>query len=178
MKRYLVGAFLVLVVGMPIAVSQTLQPSRVDFSGGVNFLAGTYYVAPSVTPEIAGDMTVGGDLTSTGIIRADGGLSLTRSARAVEITSPSMTFAVLATDDLIILSSDHNTTGTVPTGGKPYQVITLLSGAGTNTMRFDDGTSTTIGANITMTEGQGDVLTLMCVGEEGDEWVRLFNADN
>jgi len=44
-------------------------------------------------------------------------------------------------------------------------------------MRFDDSTSVTAGGNITLTEGQGDVMTLLCTTAP-NAWVRISNVDN
>lgn len=96
-------------------------------------------------------------------------------AEAVSLTSPTTTFSV---EDgyLFVLNSDANQTGIRPTGGELYQEIKILAGAGTNTMRFDDGTSMTTGANKTLTEGQGDTLGLLCVSADGDEWTLISDG--
>lgn len=100
------------------------------------------------------------------------------TASSVDLTSPTVTFS--ATNKFrVVLSSDENQTGIYPTGGAINQVLVIESyGTGSNTMRFDDGTSMTLGGNITLTEAQGDVLTLLCTSSDGDEWRRLSNADN
>jgi hypothetical protein len=91
----------------------------------------------------------------------------TRAARVmtahdIEITSPALTFNVNG-KQFINLSSDQNITGVHPLGGVVNQVIYVAAGrSGSNTMRFDDGTSTALGANMTLTEGQDDVLGLIC----------------
>lgn len=97
---------------------------------------------------------------------------------AASLTSPTTTWAVSNDDCLITLNSDANQTGIYPTGGTLRQVLIIKSGSGSNTMRFDDATSMSLGSNITLTEAQNDVLTLMCVSSDGDEWIRLSNADN
>lgn len=92
------------------------------------------------------------------------------TASAVSLVSPAVTFDV-AGKGHIILTANANLTGVRPTGGALYQVITILTGAGSNTMRLDDGTSMSLGGgNITLTEGNDDCLTLMCVSADGDEW--------
>ena len=104
-----------------------------------------------------------------------GGVKL--DAEALALTSPTLTFSAL-NHSHISLTSDANLTGVYPINGVVGQVVNIISGAGSNTIRFDDGTSMTIGANITLTEAQNDVLTLICTDEDGDEWARISNADN
>jgi len=100
------------------------------------------------------------------------------TATAVSVTSPTVTFDA-SEKFRITLASDANQTGFYPTGGELNQVLLIESyGTGSNTMRFDDGTSMTIGANATLTESQGDVLCLICTSADGDEWRELFLADN
>jgi hypothetical protein len=96
------------------------------------------------------------------------------NATAVSITSPS-TAIVVTGAYLVTLNSDENLTGLVPTGAVLNQVIELQSGAGSNTMQFDDGTSMTTGANFVITEGQGDSLILRCVNAGGNSWLRVNN---
>lgn len=86
------------------------------------------------------------------------------------ITSPAVTFDV--TDLFYIsLTSDQNVTGIYPTGGVLNQVIVITPGAGSNTMRFDSGTTTTLhGENITLTEGTTDTLTLICIDATTPRW--------
>lgn len=78
----------------------------------------------------------------------------------------------------ILLTTDANVTGLSLVGGELDQVVVIRSGAGTHTMRFDDGASQSLGADVTLTEGQNDVLALQCLNAEGDEWYRLWNSDN
>jgi len=99
------------------------------------------------------------------------------SATNVELTSPSTTLDV-GSYSFVELNSDQNVTGFYPTGGRLGQIIRFRSGSGSNTVRFDDGTSMTIGANYTLTEGQGDFITLQCVSADGDEWTEVSSADN
>jgi hypothetical protein len=95
----------------------------------------------------------------------------------VTLTSPTVTFSAV-NKHFIDLTADANLTGIYPTGGTLRQVLFIHSGTGSNTMRLDDGTSMTIGGNITLTEGQGDWLMLRCTSADGDEWERIGSADN
>lgn len=84
----------------------------------------------------------------------------------IALTSPTATFSVnsLIGDD-VSLSADANLTGAYPTDGYVGQIVRIhaATGAGTNTIRFDDNGSTfSLGGNITLTEGNNDVLTLEC----------------
>jgi len=98
---------------------------------------------------------------------------------ACAITSPSTTFDISEVYTYeIVLTSDGNLTGVYPIGGTLGRRIEIRSGAGSNTMRFDDGTSMTIGANVTLTEAQNDVLCLKCVDADGDEWMSVYAHDN
>lgn len=107
----------------------------------------------------------------------EGGIGHTGTT-AESLTSPTVTFAVVSNEYRAVLNSDANQTGIYPTGGYLGQLIVIESGAGSNTMRFDDGTSMTLGGNITLTEGQGDILALRCMSADGDEWRREWSADN
>lgn len=100
------------------------------------------------------------------------------TADAVEITSPSL--VIDASDKgLIVLTSDESITGVTLSGGELYQVVTLVTGAGSNTIRFDDATSLTCGGNITVTEGDSDALTVMCTDATyGTIWTVLSTHDN
>jgi hypothetical protein len=91
------------------------------------------------------------------------------TASAVSLTSP--TVAISATGKrLIVLNSDANQTAHTLTGGTQYQVVTILSGTGSNTMQFDDGATMILGANKTLTEGEGDTLTVLCTNAGGTIW--------
>lgn len=143
----------------------------------------------NVTESLGSGKTVpvAGTLSVTGTLGASG--TFTNSATetvsgvqiatptAVSLTSPTLTFDVSETS-FVSLQTDANQTGVYPTGGALHQVVTIQSGAGSNTARFDDGTSMTIGANFTLTEGQGDFITLKCVSADGDEWTEVSSADN
>lgn len=117
--------------------------------------------------------------SATGAIQATGGIYMTgitqKTAVALNMTSPTATFSVVGRS-VVTLTADANLTGVVPTGGVAGQEVTIISGAGSNTMRFDDGASMNLGGNITLTEAQFDVLTLRSI--DGTNWVRLSNADN
>lgn len=97
------------------------------------------------------------------------------TASSVSLTSPTVTFAVPQSARLVTLNSDANQTGIYPTGGTTGQVITVISGTGSNTMQFDDGANTILGANVVLTEGQSDVLTLYF---NGTAWVGVSAHDN
>lgn len=104
---------------------------------------------------------------------------------AVSLTSPTVTFDA-TNKRFISLTSDANLTGIHPVNGTTGQVISIVSGAGSNTMRFDDdATSMTIGGNVTLTEAQNDVLALVCIaaptaGETNGygKWAALYAHDN
>jgi hypothetical protein len=133
---------------------------------------------PTVTMD-GEDGYIEGTFEVDGVIRADGGIAHKITTRDVSLTSPTVTFAVQASDDVIILSSDANQTAIVPIGGTLNQRITIRAGAsGSNTMRLDDGTSTVIGADFTLTEAQYDYITLDCIDADGDEWAEVSSADN
>ena len=123
------------------------------------------------------------DVTCTGTLKMYGLAAPIATARySASITSPTTTFSVLkaTTDQLswITLNSDQNITGCYPTDGVEGQVIFLVTGAGSNTIRFDDSAaSMTIGGNVTVTEAQNDVLVLMCT-KAPDEWTCLWAHDN
>jgi len=96
----------------------------------------------------------------------------------VDITSPTTTFSAEG-KHYILLSSDQSITGVYPTTGALNQEIVIKSyTTGSNTIRFDDGTSMTIGGNITLQESQNDVLCLKCIDADGDEWMALYAHDN
>jgi hypothetical protein len=95
---------------------------------------------------------------------------------AVEITSPSQTFSAAGTS-FVVLTADENTTGITITGGALWQRLLILSGAGSNTMRFDDATSMSLGADKTLTEAQNDLMELLCLTPDGDEWGLINDAD-
>jgi hypothetical protein len=116
---------------------------------------------------------IGGTLTRSGT-----GYDLVSSRATVAMANPVFTFSV-ANKGFITLTTDTNCTGVCPTGGIVGQRIQIVSGAGANTMRVDDSASSmTIGGNITLTEGQSDVLVLECTDVDGDEWTCVFNHDN
>lgn len=102
---------------------------------------------------------------------------LIMTSSAVGLTSPTVTFSAANTSH-IVLSSDANLTGVRPTGGTLNQILIVISGAGSNTIRFDDGANTILGANITLTEGQTDSLTLMCTNADGVTWAAIAAHDN
>ncbi|HUT62108.1 MAG TPA: hypothetical protein VNA25_30080 [Phycisphaerae bacterium] len=139
--------------------------------------------------------TVGGTLAVTGAAGLNGGLTVVGAtlledfvstaatlnetvftAGTVSLTSPTATFSVNGLSN-ITLNSDANMTALLPIGAVEGQMITLVAGAGSNTMQFDDSTSVTCGGNIVLTEGQGDVMVLLCTTAP-NAWVRISNVDN
>jgi hypothetical protein len=141
------------------------------------------------------DAYIEGGLEVDGPTRFDGAVALngatTRAAAASEIwtasaatplTTGTVTFTA-ANKRYITLTSDSNQTGCYPINGTLGQVITIRSGTNVelavNTMRFDDSAaSMTLGANITLTEDDNDILNLICTSADGDEWAALAAHDN
>lgn len=112
------------------------------------------------------DLGVAGDFEVAGQTNFDGNLTFTTSA--VSLTSPTATISAVG-KTVIVLNSDANQTGHTLTGGLAGQIVTIVAGSGSNTMQFDDnGETLALGANKTLTEGQGDTLTLLCVN--GTNW--------
>jgi len=172
-------ALLVAVVLVVTAVAATF-PEGILYTPMVHVRNG-YVRIGDAKPDItlANDaLYVEGEAEFDSTVRFDAGFAHIRASREVEITSPSTTFAVMPTDDLIVLTSDANVTGVTVTGGALNQVVTLITGSGSNTITFNDGANMVLGSNVTMKEGDGDVLTLMCTSADGDKWVRLSSADN
>lgn len=168
MKRSYTIALGVLVLVAAIGVAFA------DFRGdmlraGIDVTQGSNIEIFQGSLDVHEDVTVGDDITI-----AD---RMILTATAIEITSGATTMSV-ADATLVTLSSPINMTGFIPSGGALGQVLILKAGAGGNTIRLDDGTSMTLGGNITLTEGQGDVIGLLCTSADGDEWIRLFNVDN
>lgn len=96
----------------------------------------------------------------------------------VSITSPTKTFSA-AGRRTVSLTTDANMTGWSVTGGTKGQRLTVISGSGSNTIRFDDNGSTmALGGNITLTEGQDDVLDLVCTNSDGLHWACIGTHDN
>lgn len=125
--------------------------------------AGKYYRTESRNTRYTGDLYIGAEVG--------------RAFSAVSLTSPTVTFSVDGMN-LITLNSDANQTAAYPTGGELGQVITIVTGSGSNTIRFDDGAKTNVGSNLTVTEGQGDVVTFLCTDAAGDVWVKINGSDN
>ena len=79
----------------------------------------------------------------------------------------------------ITLTATSTFTGITLTGGTLGSEVILSTGAGSDSIRFDDdGTDLALGANITLTEGTNDVLMLMCTNSAGTTWQRLSEAQN
>jgi len=182
MKRIVIVCVLIGIAAIAAAVSN-VESKWVD--GNLRFFDGTNSILDikSSTDGVQFHQAVefDGAVDFDSTLNLNGALTLgaaqVLTASAVSLTSPTVTFSA-AGKNLVVLNSDANQTGIYPTGGTQYQVLSILSGAGSNTMRVDDGTSMTIGANITLTEGQGDVLTLLCTNAEGDEWTAFSAHDN
>lgn len=169
-------SLLVAVVLVVTAVAATF-PEGILYTPMVHVRNG-YVRIGDARPDItlANDaLYVEGEAEFDSTVRFDAGFAHIRASREAEITSN--TLAVMPTDDLIVLTSDANTTATV-IGGALNQVVTIITGDGSNTITFNDGANMVLGSNVTMTEGDGDVLTLMCTTADGDKWVRLSSADN
>lgn len=96
---------------------------------------------------------------------------------AVEITSPSLVAAVGGAG-YVILTSDESITGASLSGGAINQVVILRTGAGSETIRFDDSGGMHLGANVTVTEGQNDVLAFVCINADGLQWAAMYAHDN
>lgn len=144
-----------------------------------------------------GDMKVDGNLFTSGSLVVQGGVSVTTStgsanagfiavaANVALTTASAATAQFSATGQYYIsLSTNANVTGVRPTNGTTGQqlIIRSANGQGTNTMRFDDNASTvSLGGNITLTEGNNDVLALVCTtGGTGtrSQWARLYSSAN
>lgn len=115
------------------------------------------------------------DWKFNGVLESSGGFKISDgdyvlTAQEVEITSPSTTFSA-AGAYRIELTSDQNVTGVYPVGGVVDQVIVIEPGAGSNTIQFDNGTTTVLnGANVILTEGTTDTLTLICIDATTPRW--------
>jgi len=180
MKRSYTIALVVLVLVAAIGVAFA------DFRGdmlraGIDATDGQNIDIFEGSLNVHDDVTVGDDLIADDDVIVGDDITIADrmilTATAIEITSGATTMSV-ADATLVTLSSPINMTGFIPSGGALGQVLILKAGAGNNTIRLDDGTSMTLGGNITLTEGQGDVIGLLCTSADGDEWIRLFNVDN
>jgi hypothetical protein len=130
-----------------------------------------------------------GDLRKAGI-ESDGktvsiaSLSMGFPHKAVSLTSPIKTINAsgLKTFTVVTVQVDANLTGALVNHATTGTVLILISGSGSNTLRYDDAAGTMdLGGNITLTEGQGDVLCIECTGMPTtltNNWRRWFNADN
>jgi hypothetical protein len=128
----------------------------------------------------SGATTMSGTTTLSGATTISGSATLTDTLitpfDAVALTTPTTSFAA-ANKHFITLTADVNMTGVTITGGTVGQTITIVTGAGSNTIRFDDNASTlSLGANITVTEGQQDSLSLVCTGDR--TWAATAAHDN
>ncbi len=112
-----------------------------------------------------------------GNVLFSGSQAMTQSTQA--LTTGALAVAA-AGKDWIVLSADSNYTGITITGGKNGQPLILSSAAtGSNTFRFDDNSNDlALGANITLTESEQDVLTVVCRNDAGTSWTRLYSSGN
>lgn len=173
-----------------------IDATTITLDGGLTNIGGGSYATADGDNDlgVAGDFEVDGATDLDGALAVAGAATLASTlavtgihtlgptsmptATAVSLTSPTVTFSV-AGKRFITLSSDANQTACVPTGGALNQILTIQSAAsGSNTMQFDDGTSTVLGANITLTEAQYDYLTLICMHADGDVWAAISAHDN
>jgi len=178
MKKWIAGFAILLCA---VAAYAQIAGSNYRAQGGLQWVIG-------------GDLDVesGGDiaLASGGSIEAASGSDISVAyggkvaqagetlftAKAVSLTSPTVNFGVSGAT-YITLTADANLTGVYPTGAEAGQVITIVTGDGSNTIRLDDSAaSMTIGGNITLTEGQFDSITLLALGN--DEWTCIAAHDN
>ena len=172
MKKFWIVAVLA-VVSVPLLMAAIVNDTQyftgdVIFEHQINTTRGLKVGTTGMAIDASGNITQPGTQAITG--------ALTMPATDVELTSPVTTFSAAGLSS-VRLSSDANFTGALITGGVPGQVLFILSAAGENTIRFDDsGTSMALGGNLTLTEGHGDVLGLVCTSPDGDEWSRIFDG--
>lgn len=99
-------------------------------------------------------------------------------AETVSLTSPTTAIDVTG-KGMVIVNSDANQTGITFTGATQYQIFLIGTGAGSNTFRFDDGTSYGLGgSNVTFTEGQDDWGLFMCTDDASSSFVLLTVINN
>lgn len=164
-------------IGAGVAVAQ-LANSNYRQAGGLRWVIGG-----SLDVESGGSLAIesGGEseFESGSDLKMNGMLTL--APTAVALTSPTVTFSA-ADVSYISLTSDANLTGIRPINGTLNQVLMIISGAGSNTLQFDDATSAVLGGNIVLTEAQLDVLSLICtnagVTGAGSVWAATGAHDN
>lgn len=104
---------------------------------------------------------------------------LVNVAEAETLRVGNLTINVSSASSIIVLNSNANITGVTLVGGVENQIVELVTGTGANTIRLDDnGASLALGANITLTEGQYDVLTVRCYDEDNQFWRAVSAHDN
>jgi hypothetical protein len=162
------------VSGSGITLNQNTTMSGTNTLSGATTVSGTF-TASGATASISAALTTTGTVALNGVTTL--GDTVLRTIDSISLTSPTVTFTA-ANANLVVLTSDADQTGIYPTTGTLYQELRILAGSGSNTMRFDDGTSLTLGGNITLTEGEGDMLTLLCTSADGDEWTAVSAHDN
>lgn len=131
----------------------------------VGAASGKYWVPRNFNYQQGGDFAWGPDA------------KVELEAADVALTTPTLTFDV-SDYHAVNLTHDTNCTTLCPTGGTLNQVLYIFSGAGSNTLQFDDGTSTVLGGDITLTEGQYDALVLRCISADGNQWQKIGGSDN
>jgi hypothetical protein len=110
-------------------------------------------------------------LIDEGTINTSGTTLLT--AQTVTLTTGTTTIPVLG-KTLVTLNSNANLTGVTLTSGTVGQYVVIVTGSGSNTVRFDDsGTTMALGGNITLTEGQSDAIGLLCTAAR--QWALIFD---
>lgn len=154
-------------LGLLIVVASALAA----FAPAANAQSDRYFRGETSNRKFTGDVSI-----ARGLFLPAVDIAITSGSATFNVATSNRTTAQIA--PVINLTVSNNTTAARPIGGELNQVIIIRSGAGSNTIRFDDGTSMTLGGNVTLTEAQGDVLALRCMSADGDEWERLFSADN
>ena len=162
---------LMIVAAVLLAASGVLAASESGHAPGSNYMA-----------QGGADWEVGGQLD----VQSTGMLILNRADVAVTTAAP--TFSAL-NKTYVYLSSNGNTTGVRPIYGTPGQVLIIRAAYnGTATLRFDDNASSmSLGANVTLTEGNNSCMTLVCTtatlpvtgtGPNTSKWAMLSSAVN
>lgn len=147
---------------------------------GISPLTGISVAGPSI---FGSDFVTSGTFTPKRIALAPSSTyNLTSSA--IILTSPTVSFNANG-QNFISLTTNASQTGVYPTGTSIVvgDVLLITAGAGTNTIRFDDNTTTlALGANITLTQGNDCFLALICTAVQGTNsrprFARLYSSVN
>lgn len=130
-----------------------------------------------LTANAGGDLTVGDDLTVTDDCTISGDLTVNGTAYVDTLSVDEVLFETKGTTSLtspsvavdlagvtwMEITSDANQTGLTLSNGVVGQVYLITTGAGSNTIQFDDdGLNLALGGNIVLTEGQADSIILLC----------------